>query len=149
MSPTYLWDLVDDLKITRLCISPTILDKMEDENYTPGNVFLYAFACVKDKNCSLKIHIHKHKHILVLMIFVKLFYLKCNKFWRISSLIRYTGILTFHFKKIYIDWSVWNIYSKILKTLSFIYIYIYIWYLCTKNEVSQIVIFKCCYSLHT
>ncbi|XP_035221295.1 acetoacetyl-CoA synthetase-like isoform X2 [Stegodyphus dumicola] len=35
LSPTFLWDLVDDLKITHLFISPGILDDLERKGYLP------------------------------------------------------------------------------------------------------------------
>ncbi|PRD21237.1 UNVERIFIED_CONTAM: Acetoacetyl-CoA synthetase [Trichonephila clavipes] len=37
LSPTYLWDLVDEFKLTELVSTPSVLDELEKRGYFPSN----------------------------------------------------------------------------------------------------------------
>lgn len=40
LSPTYFWDMVDEHQITRIFITPVVLDEMESNGYLPSNKIL-------------------------------------------------------------------------------------------------------------
>lgn len=41
LSPTYIWDMVDELKLTRLFITAAVLEEMESKGYVPSTFFKY------------------------------------------------------------------------------------------------------------
>ncbi|KAG8183908.1 hypothetical protein JTE90_014298 [Oedothorax gibbosus] len=71
LSPTYLWDLVDEFKITNLFVTPSILDDLEKKGYVPTEkhkldsikVFISGGSIVKPHNYDFVYRILKHSVI--------------------------------------------------------------------------------------